>query len=123
MGQKVMKYGIVLLLLTPLFSYSTSFHNEIYATIVKDSNERLRSFNNSWYFKKNDGEILACDKLIAIHVGTTRGNSSYGGICSYSVDSKVMVCDDDMVGHFKLDFISNDEFSLEELGKFVATKS
>lgn len=44
-----------------------------------------------------------CDKMLLLAVGTAHGNNSYGAICRLSSSEPpklVMICFDEMVGHF-----------------------
>lgn len=103
-----------------------SYQPEHYVSILGNTNERLESFNKSgsWYFKnidKKDVQVIDCNALLMVAVGTARGNRSYGGICTVKRDdniSSVMICDDDMVGHFKIKEKGN-KTSLYDLGKFI----
>jgi uncharacterized protein len=70
---------------------------------LRDANERNRSFNDDLRSKRL-GEILGCEALIDVPVGTAHGNHSYGGLCKVKSPAEtgyMMVCNDDMLGHFK----------------------
>lgn len=94
---------------------------EKYVLVQKDPNSRLTSFNKSGGFNNNN-KILSCATLVDLPVGTAYGNHSYGGIC-YLKENKeilpVMVCDDEMVGHFSLEKIQKENTSVYDLADFV----
>lgn len=99
------------------FSYKG---NAFHVLNLFSTNDRLESFNKSGK-GRSSGNIIECSILIEIGVGTARGNRSYGGYCIYQEDGhelRVNVCDDEMVGHYKLAIV--DKVSgVNELSKFV----
>lgn len=73
--------------------------------------EYLDSFNKAAESNKFEGKIKNCTFLIDIPRGTARGNHSYGGFCELELGddvSRVIVCTDEMVGHFKVQKLEND---------------
>ncbi len=97
------------------------YEMERFVVISKEPNERLNSFNKSIREIGNENsEVLDCDTLVLVSVGTVHGNNSYGGFCSVKRNKKissVMICDDDMIGHFKI--VDQNSSSLYELGEFT----
>lgn len=75
--------------------------------IENDANERLSYFNKEIGSHGLKGNISSCSLLIDLPAGVARGNHSYGGYCVMvdlkGLKSLVRVCDDEMVGHFKLE--------------------
>jgi hypothetical protein len=52
-----------------------------------------------------DGHVKSCGPMVDVAVGRADGNNSYGAECVIifgSKTKKMMICDDDMVGHFAL---------------------
>jgi hypothetical protein len=98
-----------------------SLNGEIYNVLdFYQKNQRNTSFNQSGASKLG-GQITECDTLIDIPVGTAHGNHSYGGYCVFQKGGdlqKVRVCDDDMVGHFKMEPASEAQ-GLNDLAIFV----
>jgi len=89
---------------------------------LHDTNYRNQSFNED--LKRNGrGEIVACYMLIDVPVGTAHGNHSYGGICTLvngSEKTDVLICNDEMVGHFKMIKIDRAATTKNDLIKFTA---
>ncbi|MDO8208273.1 MAG: hypothetical protein Q7T38_10735 [Gallionella sp.] len=89
------------------------------AVRIASHNERNQSFNSILRAMKL-GNITQCNFLIDVPGGR---NHSYGGICTLSKNghkSKVMVCNDEMVGHFKMDNMDH-EVTPQELVNYVAS--
>ncbi|XHS77774.1 lysozyme inhibitor LprI family protein [Burkholderiaceae bacterium UC74_6] len=87
-----------------------------------DANERKASFNTA-LAAHHLVAVDSCALLVGLPVDTAHGNHSYGGVCWQSSESArraVMVCDDDMMGHFGFRVISKRKVSIEELAHFVA---
>ncbi len=73
---------------------------------IANPNERNASFNANLHRRQLPGRIVDCSSLIDVPVGTARGNHSFGGICTLVENGKkssVMICDDEMVGHFRME--------------------
>jgi uncharacterized protein YecT (DUF1311 family) len=88
---------------------------------LRNPNYRIPSFNE-YLSRKGLGKIGGCDMLIDVPVGTAHGNHSYGGFCTLINDSEksdVQICDDDMVGHFKMVKINRSTSSKQDLIKFT----
>ena len=86
-------------------------------------NEKIGSFNSDIAHRQLPGRITQCRTLIDVPVGTAHGNHSFGGLCTYSENghnSSVMICDDEMVGHFKMEKIDH-EISAQKLVDFVVS--
>lgn len=83
---------------------------QLYARREPDANFRLNSFNRARHIDSSGGYIKFCHMLTSLHVGTVSGNSSFGGVCEYSnsgVIKTVLVCDDNMVGHYRIESITS----------------
>jgi uncharacterized protein len=69
---------------------------------LRDSNERNTSFNKD-LLAHHFGTVFGCETLIDVAVGTAHGNDSFGGLCKLKGQTGfVMVCNDEMVGHFRI---------------------
>lgn len=93
------------------------------ALLVGNPHERISSFNDDLVHRRLHGKITQCKTLIDVPVGTSHGNHSYGGLCNYSEgdhNSNVMICNDEMVGHFKI-HKTDREISIQELVDFVVS--
>ncbi len=90
---------------------------------IGENNQRNESFNADIKNMKLGGKIVQCNVLVDVPTGVRDGENGYGGICSLSTKgklTKVMICNDDMVGHFKMDKI-NHEVSKQELVNFIVS--
>ena len=70
--------------------------------IVED---RLERFTEDLRRVSPSAQVLACELMVELPVGTARGNRSYGAYCEVEVDGvqrSWVLCNDDMVGHFAL---------------------
>ncbi len=88
----------------------------------KDADERLASFNQALAARQM-AALDACALVVDLPVGTAHGNHSYGGVCEQrAAPAKrlVLVCNDDMIGHFGLRVLGRPKASVEELARFVA---
>jgi len=92
------------------------------AKIIDEPNSRVDSFNMSakyFYEKHGAGEILSCDVLIDVQF---KRNHSIGGFCKFKkngVSTSVMVCDDEMIGHFKIISVDRTIVSNYKLAEFT----
>lgn len=71
---------------------------------MRDSNARNQSFSKDLSSRKL-GAVSGCETLVDIAVGTAHGNQSFGGLCRLVGEKKTsffMVCNDEMIGHFKV---------------------
>jgi len=62
---------------------------------------------------------------VNLPAGTARGNHSFGGICRLDDGrsrTDVLICNDDMVGHFAMDRIEVDRETDKALIDYVNTK-
>jgi|GEM_PF-3125058 len=88
-----------------------------------DAQLTIEAFNQSLKDKKVDGNISYCRRVIDIPVGTARGNHSYGGLCMYenppAASQKVLICNDVLVGHFKMVPLKAEEDEVMSLSGFV----
>lgn len=67
-----------------------------------DSNWRNASFNKD-LLRHGLAPVTGCETLVDVAVGTAHGNHSYGGLCRPRDEPGfVMVCNDEMIGHFQL---------------------
>ncbi len=90
---------------------------------ISNANKRNSSFNTHLQTRPLPGRIESCTSLIDVPVGTAHGNHSFGGLCTHTDGGKksaVMVCDDDMLGHFQMKKIAR-EVSMQELVDFVVS--
>lgn len=87
-----------------------------------DANGRTASFNVG--LKAHQiAAVDSCAVLVDLPVGTGHGNHSFGGVCSQpakAAKQTVLVCDDDMVGHFGFRVVGARKVSIETLARFVA---
>lgn len=88
---------------------------------IANPNERNASFDANIQRRKLHGRIAACSSLVDVPVGTAHGNHSFGGLCTL-VDggnkASVMICDDEMVGHFRMEKIDH-KVATQELINFI----
>jgi hypothetical protein len=88
----------------------------------RDPNAQLRKFNKVLNSKRMP-PLRSCILLLDLPVGTANGNHSFGGVCEQRVNHRInrlMVCQDEMIGHFALQPVDQREVSKEELARFVA---
>jgi len=88
----------------------------------KDADGRTASFNEA-LATRHMAALQSCALLVDLPVGTAHGNHSYGAVCSQSGTTDkpvVLVCDDDMIGHFGVRVVDKRKVSVEELAHFVA---
>ncbi|HEY3432630.1 MAG TPA: hypothetical protein VGK09_08785 [Rhodocyclaceae bacterium] len=93
------------------------------ALLMTNPNERNASFNTNLHTRQLPGRVENCSSLIDVPVGTAHGNHSLGGICTLVENGKkssVMVCDDEMVGHFRVEKIDR-KVPMQELVDFVVS--
>lgn len=105
---------------------------------MEEHKERIQSFNLG-FPRDGNSKLDFCFVIVDLPVGVARGNHSYGGICTAeepyvqpqsryfrnlksdsSPQQYIMICDDEMVGHFKAVSIKGDLPDLIELAEFVA---
>ena len=90
---------------------------------IANPNERNASFNANLLKRQLPGRVANCSSLIDIPVGTARGNHSFGGICTLVENGKkssVMICDDEMVGHFRMEKMDRN-VPVQELIDFIVS--
>lgn len=88
----------------------------------RDPGYRVASFNNSLASNKRSARVIGCDRLIDLPVGYANSNDSFGGYCTIldgSIRSRVMICDDDMIGHFAMQSIKENEDTDQKLIEFT----
>lgn len=71
----------------------------------RDPSYRIASFNKTLASNKRSARVIGCDRLIDLPVGFANSNDSYGGYCTVidgATRSRVMICNDDMLGHFAI---------------------
>ncbi len=88
----------------------------------RDSSERIRSFNETLAAKKLGARVIGCERLIDLPVGYANSNDSFGGYCTTvegRARSRVMICNDDMLAHFAMRAIKDDDGADEDLIKFT----
>jgi hypothetical protein len=89
---------------------------------LTDPNARNKSFNQDGKASKA-GNITACDLLVDVPVGNGGGNNSFGGYCTLKNQGrtqKVKICNDELVGHFKVEPAGANMPTSSDLAKFVA---
>lgn len=67
--------------------------------------ERTKGFESKMQRLGFSGRVQSCNHMMLVAVGVRGGNMSYGAICQIAVSGKtqsVLVCDDNMMGHFGL---------------------
>lgn len=72
--------------------------------IPRNPNGHNASFSED-LVKRDYAPVAACESLVEIPIGTASGNNSFGGICKIgdrNSDPFFMLCNDRMIGHFKL---------------------
>jgi hypothetical protein len=80
-------------------------------------------FNSAIHEHDVAGDITSCHMLIDLPVGVVHGNHSYGGDCMLRTTAgatRVAICNDEMVGHFRLIPDNQEALSKETLATFVA---
>lgn len=90
---------------------------------ISDPNQRNESFNSNLKRRGLKERITKCTSLIDVPVGTAHGNHSYGGLCTTAEGRKkmrVMICDDEMIGHFELKKVQR-KVKMQELVDFVVS--
>jgi uncharacterized protein YecT (DUF1311 family) len=88
----------------------------------RDPTERMDSFNKKLALHQRGTRIIGCDRLIDLPVGYANSNHSFGGYCTTldgSSRSRVMICDDEMIGHFAMQQVGEDEGDDKKLIDFT----
>ncbi|MFC4765456.1 lysozyme inhibitor LprI family protein [Dyella koreensis] len=88
----------------------------------RDPGYRVASFNKSLASNKRSARVIGCDRLIDLPVGYANSNDSFGGYCTIldgSTRSRVMICDDDMIGHFAMQSFKENEDTDQNLIDFT----
>lgn len=77
--------------------------------VYRDPNDHIESFNDSLMHERQGGRIIDCHRLIVewsgTRIGPGPGNQNFGGYCVLQRDaqrSDVMICDDTMIGNFRV---------------------
>ena len=94
----------------------------VYVVPYRDPNDRIDSFNESLAHQKHSGKIMGCSKLIDLPVGRAYANHSFGGVCILQDGTQrkdVEICNDDMLGGFKLQMANPQDVSDKSLIDFV----
>lgn len=89
--------------------------------VITPADSRLPSFRRSGA-KQLQGKLTGCELLVDVPVGTAQGNHSFGGYCLLETKGKkmpVLVCDDDMAGHYSLQETDGQPIDVKTLGEFV----
>lgn len=82
-----------------LYRHGGEAHNLV---TLRDANERNQSFNQD-LIARHHAPVVGCETLVDIAVGTAHGNHSFGGLCKVQgAAGFVMVCNDEMLGHFNV---------------------
>lgn len=88
----------------------------------RDSAARFDSFRRALASHGEKGRLLGCDRLIDLPVGTASGNHSFGASCTLQRGKarvSVMLCEDEMVGHYALREVKPGAVSTEQLVAFT----
>lgn len=88
----------------------------------RDPAARLAGFKHSLEQQHQAGKLLGCEKLIDLPAGGGGGNHSYGGLCTLQQGtsrSTVMICNDEMFGHFSLRAVKAEGFQDKMLIDFT----
>jgi len=88
----------------------------------RDPSFRISSFNRTLLANRRSARVAGCDRLIDLPVGFANSNHSFGGYCAVTdgpTRSRVMICNDDMMGHFAMTPITNDVDGDQELIEFT----
>jgi len=109
--------------------FTTAINGRHYNLVIIDSSKEKKyasSIEKSFQQDANKHGInkpLRCKNLIDLPVGIADSDHSYGGICRLyegAISQPIMICNDVLVGHFKMEVIQDDPPTLEQLEKFVA---
>jgi uncharacterized protein len=88
----------------------------------RDPAAKVDAFRQSLEEQRQAGKLLGCEKLIDLPVGSAEGNHSYGGLCTLQQGasrSTVMICNDEMIGHFGLRTVQDQDVPDEALIDFT----
>jgi len=91
----------------------------------RDASVRIDSFNQSLAATRKGAKIVGCYKLVDLPVGTANGNHSFGGYCRMDeggARTDVMICNDDMFGHFAVDRAEAKDAGDKALVDYVNTR-
>jgi hypothetical protein len=97
---------------------NTTFH--VFDISSQYTTKRVNSFNHSARYAKFAGTFVSCRSVIDIPSG--EHNHSYGAICLVDDKDKqldVGVCNDEMVGHFRVERLNHEQWNKEQLIRFV----
>lgn len=88
----------------------------------RDFADLVARFQTDFREFKVAGNITSCDTILELPVGTAYGNRSYGGICHVDggTAAKIAICDDEMIGHFKVRPLDTHGMTRQELAVFIA---
>jgi uncharacterized protein YecT (DUF1311 family) len=78
----------------------------------RDPSYRMASFNQSLVSNKRSARVIGCERLIDLPVGFANSNDSFGGYCTImdgTTRSRVVICNDDMIGHFAMKSLKENE--------------
>lgn len=94
---------------------------DVYVLTGAGFDDQLARFQSDLTERGMPGHITWCDAILGFPALSAGGNRSYGGICEVeSGKPKVAICDDEMVGHFKVRPVGEYGMSMRELAVFVA---
>ena len=111
---------ICVLVLTPSLAFAQGASRPVLDK--KTIAERTNKFELKMRRLGFSGRIQSCDHMMQVAVGTRGGDISYGAVCRIAVNGEtqsVMLCDDDLVGHFGLKGLT---FAYSDVAEF-ATKN
>lgn len=103
-----------------------SINGAVYSVYLLAGNSSVKQtqlLNEALKDRNSFGHLENCRRIIEIPVGTADGDHSYGGLCLLNENSSklnhVMICNDDLVGHFKIRHIQRYEDNISDLIRFV----
>jgi len=92
----------------------------MYVNVLSQPKQRIIEFNDDLKRRGSDDIIARCSLVLSMPVGGSDGDVYYGGLCTLSDTQKtVAVCDDDMVGNFRMVPVKRRSFSKRQLIKFT----
>lgn len=88
----------------------------------RDPSYRILSFNKTLASRKQSARVIGCERLIDLPVGYANSNDSFGGFCTIidgQARSRVLICNDEMIGHFAMEVLKDGEDTDAHLIKFT----
>ncbi|RDS80707.1 DUF1311 domain-containing protein [Dyella psychrodurans] len=99
---------------------------DVGAQVSRDPNDQIDSFNQSLEQQKQSGRIIGCHRLIVLsdgmHIGPGPGAQIFGGYCVLQNGTQrqnVAICNDDMIGDFQVQPVTQQDTSDKRLIDFT----